>query len=80
MVLLVVFESSTRADQYGRKREKESEKEKRVVFSLSIIAHKNNNTHGEFDLILHFFYGNKKTGRDHFRKTFSDKRREREKR
>jgi len=34
-----VFESSTRADQYGKKRERESEKEKRDVFSLSIIAH-----------------------------------------
>ena len=39
MVVVVVFESSTRADQYGREREKESEKEKRLVFSLSIIAH-----------------------------------------
>ena len=48
MVVVVVFESSTRADQYGKKRERESEKEKRVVFSLSIIAHNINNTHGEF--------------------------------
>jgi len=47
VVVVVVFESLTRADQYGREREKESEKEKRLVFSLSIIAHKNN-THGEF--------------------------------